>query len=323
MTYGAMDGKSPIRIGISACLMGENVRWNGGSSHDQFLTGTLGAYLEYVPVCPEVECGLGVPRETLRLVGDPDNPRLVTTKSAVDITEKMQTWAEKRVRELEAEGLCGFIFKKNSPSSGLHKVKVYNKKGGFLKTGRGLFAGAFVDHFPLIPVEEEGRLHDLKLRENFIESIFTLKRWRDALQSRKSLGALVDFHTRHKLLILSHSPVHYRTMGKLVANGRQMDTAALFSQYEELLLGALQLKATTKKHINVLQHMMGYFKKQLDKDEKQELLEVIAAYREGHCPLLVPITLINHYIRKYGQSYLGQQVYLKPHPVELKLRAFP
>lgn len=323
MTFGADDVQGPIRIGISACLMGENVRWNGGSSHDRFLTDTLGAYLEYVPVCPEVECGLGVPRETLRLVGEPDSPRLVTTRTAIDITEKMQEWAKKRVRELEAEGLCGFIFKKNSPSSGLHKVKVYNEKGGFLKTGRGLFAGAFVNHFPLIPVEEEGRLHDLKLRENFIESIFTLKRWRDVLQHRKSRGALVDFHTRHKLLILSHSPVHYRSMGKLVANGKQMENAALFSQYEELLLASLQLKTTTRKHINVLQHMMGYFKKQLDTDEKQELLEVIDDYRKGYCPLLVPITLINHYIRKYGQSYLSRQVYLKPHPVELKLRAFP
>ena len=323
MSVKTGDLNGPIRIGISACLVGENVRWNGGNSHDRYLTDTLGVYLEYVPVCPEVECGLGVPRETLRLVGDPGSPRLVTTKTAKDITEKMQAWAGKRVRELEAEDLCGFIFKKNSPSSGLHKVKVYNKKGGFLKTGTGIFAHAFVNHFPLIPVEEEGRLHDPKLRENFIESIFTLQRWRETLRHQKSPGALVDFHTRHKLLILSHSPAHYRTMGKLVANGKQMQIDELFLQYEKLLLASLQLKTTTKKHINVLQHMMGYFKKQLDGDEKKELLEVIDDYREGHCPILVPMTLINHYIRKYGQSYLSRQVYLKPHPVELKLRAFP
>jgi len=312
----------PIRIGISACLIGENVRWNGGHCRDRFLTDILGEYLEYVPVCPEVECGLGVPRETLRLTGDPDDPRLVTSKTQKDVTEKMQRWAEIRVRELEKENLCGFIFKKDSPSSGLHKVKVYNEKGSFLKAGSGLFARAFVNHFPLIPVEEEGRLNDLQLRENFIECIFTLKRWRDALNQRKSMGFLVTFHTQHKLLILSHSQVHYRVMGKLVADGKKMDLQELYKRYEENLVAALRLKTTAKKHMNVLQHMMGYFKNQLTGDEKKELLEIMDDYRTGNSPLIVPVTMINHYIRKYGQPYLSQQIYLKPHPVELKLRAF-
>ncbi|RJP78741.1 MAG: DUF1722 domain-containing protein [Desulfobacteraceae bacterium] len=320
MTNKIYAESGPIRIGISACLAGESVRWNGGHCRDRFLTDTLGAYLEYVPVCPEVECGLGIPRETLRLTGDPDHPRLVTSKTQKDLTEQMQHWAKSRVRELAGENLCGFIFKKDSPSSGLFKVKVYNDKGGFLKNGVGLFARAFVEHFPLIPAEEEGRLNDSGLRENFIESIFTLKRWRDTLKQDKRMGTLVDFHTHHKLLILSHSPVHYRAMGKLVAEGKKTEPDALYQRYEELLLEALRLKTTTKKQVNVLQHMMGYFKKQLTGDEKKELLEIIDEYRIGNAPLLVPITLINHYIRKYEQPYLSRQVYLKPHPVELKLR---
>jgi uncharacterized protein YbgA (DUF1722 family)/uncharacterized protein YbbK (DUF523 family) len=322
-----MTGKSeseiiPIRIGISACLIGENVRWNGGHCRDRFITDILGEYLEFVPVCPEVECGLGVPRETLRLTGDPDHPRLVTSKARSDVTEKMQRWAEIRIRELEKENLCGFIFKKDSPSSGLHKVKVYNEKGGFLKIGTGLFARAFVDHFPLIPVEEEGRLNDPMLRENYIESLFALKRWRNSLDQKKSIGAIVAFHTQHKLLLLSHSPAHYRAMGKLVADGKKMDIQELYERYEECLIASLKLKTTPNKNVNVLQHMMGYFKKQLTGDEKNELLEIINEYRIGNSPLIVPITLINHYIRKYEQPYLSQQVYLKPHPVELKLRAF-
>lgn len=322
MTYHHANDTGPIRIGVSSCLLGENVRYNGGHSRDAFLTNILGEYVTYVPVCPEVECGLGVPRETLRLVGDPADPRLVTTKTNVDITAKMKNWTQKRVKELEKEELCGFIFKKNSPSSGLMRVKVYNDKGGFSKNGTGMFARAFTGHFPLIPVEEEGRLHDPGLRENFIESIFTLQRWRNALQQPENMGNLVRFHTRHKLLILSHSEKHYRIMGRLVAEGKKMNARELYAKYEENLLASLRLKTTVKKNGNVLQHMMGYFKKQLTGDEKAELLEIFQAYRMGHAPLLVPITLINHYVRKYDQPYLREQVYLNPHPVELKLRTF-
>jgi len=309
-----------IRLGISACLLGQNVRYDGGHKLDRYLTDTLGQYVEYVPVCPEVECGLGIPREAMRLVGDPEFPRLVTVRTGVDLTDRMQTWARKRVGELEKEGLCGFIFKSDSPSSGMERVKVYNDKGMPEKTGRGLFAGAFMGHFPLIPVEEEGRLHDPKLRESFIESIFTLKRWREVVQSKKNLGNLVAFHTQHKLLTLSHSEKNYRAMGKLVAEGKKLPVNELYAQYETLLMEALKLRTTIKKNENVLQHMMGYFKEQLSKDEKQELLEIFDAYRKGYIPLIVPITLINHYVRKYHQDYLKEQVYLNPHPIALQLR---
>ncbi len=312
--------KEPVKIGVSTCLLGENVRYDGGHQLDRFVRDTLGRFVEYVPVCPEVECGLSIPREAMRLVGDAEDPKLLTQKTKIDHTERMKSWAKKRLCELEKEDLCGFIFKKNSPSSGLFRVKVYNETGQPAKSGTGIWARAFTEHFPLVPVEEDGRLNDPALRENFIEQIFAMKRWRDTLAKPKKVGAVVDFHTKHKLLLLSHSPVHYRSMGKLVAGAKKLSIDALYRQYETLLVEALRLKPTKKKHTNVLQHMMGYFKKDLTADEKQEILEILDDYKNELVPLIVPVTLFNHYVRKYGQPYLAQQVYLKPHPTELKLR---
>lgn len=309
-----------ICLGVSTCILGENVRYDGGHKRDRFIIETLGQFVEFVPVCPEVECGLGIPRESMHLEGDPESPRLVTTRTKIDHTERMVTWARTRVKELESEDLCGFIFKSRSPSSGMERVKIYNEKGMATKNGVGMFAKIFMDHFPLLPVEEDGRLHDVRLRENFIERIFALKRWRELLGSKRSRGRLVSFHTQHKLLILSHSPKHSRILGKLVAEAKNISQDQLYSQYQTLFMEALKLKSTIKKNINVLQHMMGYFKRDLSADEKQELLEVIDEYRGEYTPLIVPITLIKHYVRKYDQSYLKEQVYLNPHPVELKLR---
>jgi uncharacterized protein YbgA (DUF1722 family)/uncharacterized protein YbbK (DUF523 family) len=309
-----------IKIGISSCLLGNHVRFDGGHKLDRFLADTLGQYVEYVPVCPEVEVGFPVPREALRLVGNYESPRLMTIHTKEDHTERMVAWARKRVKELDAEGLCGFIFKSNSPSSGMERVKVYNEKGMPEKKGTGLFARVFMDHFPLVPVEDEGRLHDPKLRENFIEMIFTLKRWRETIGQGRRLGNLVAFHTSHKLLVLAHSPEHYRKMGKLVAGGKSVQAGTLFSQYEALLVEALRRMTTMRKNTNVLEHILGYFKKQLTSDEKQEMLEIIQHYRRGHVPLVVPITLSNHYVRRYGEPYLSRQVYLNPHPTELQLR---
>jgi len=309
-----------IKLGISTCLLGENVRYDGGHKLDRFLTDTLGQYVEYVPVCPEVECGLPIPRESMHLEGDPESPRLITSKIKQDMTERMVRWAKRRVVEIEEQDLCGFIFKSDSPSSGMERVRVYNEQGMPIKKGIGMFARIFMEHFPLLPVEDEGRLHDPELRENFIERIFTLRRWREVLTRKETLGNVVDFHTKHKLLILSHSPKHYQTMGKLVAKAKELPIRELYQQYQTILMEALQLKATPKKNTNVLHHMMGYFKEQLSADEKQELLEVIDHYRQEYIPLIVPITLIQHYVRKYNQPYLKQQVYLNPHPLELQLR---
>jgi uncharacterized protein YbgA (DUF1722 family)/uncharacterized protein YbbK (DUF523 family) len=309
-----------LRMGISSCLLGNQVRYDGGHKLDRFIRDTLGLYVEFVPVCPEVECGLPTPREAMRLVGDPEAPRLLTRKTQIDHTDRMLTWAQRRVVELERENLCGFIFKKDSPSSGMLRVKVYNPQGMPAKSGSGLFAKTFMDHFARIPVEEEGRLHDPALRENFIERIFALRRWRILLAENKNLGGLVAFHTREKLLLLAHSPAHYRQMGKWVADGKRIAPRQLFDQYEQLYMAALQLKSSVAKNINVLQHILGYFKKQLSGGEKQELLSILDSYRKGHLPLIVPITLLNHYIRKYEQSYLSAQTYLNPHPIALGLR---
>ena len=284
------------------------------------MTQTLGRYVDFVPVCPEVEIGLGIPREAMRLVGELNHPRLLTIRSRIDHTERMMEWAKERVKELEKENLCGFIFKSDSPSSGLERVKVYDPNGIPVKKGVGLFARVFIDHFPLLPVEDEGRLHDPLLRENFIEGIFVWKRWREMVEQNRSKGGLVDFHSRHKLLIMAHSPKQYQVLGQWVAQGKGVFLDDLLLQYQEMLSSALRQKPTNKKNANVLHHILGYFKKDLTPDEKQEALEVIENYARGLLPLIVPVTLMNHYVRKYHQPYLRDQYYLNPHPLELQLR---
>lgn len=309
-----------IRLGISSCLLGNSVRYDGGHQLDRFLRDTLGQYVEYVPVCPETECGLGIPRETMRLEGAPGAVRLVTSRTKIDHTERMREWAGTRVRQLESEGMCGFIFKTGSPSSGMERVKLYDANGVPRKIGVGFFAAAFMEHFPLLPVEEDGRLHDPVLRENFVERIFVFWRWGDLVREGKKIGPLIAFHTQHKLLVLAHSPKHYSEMGKLVARAKELDIHELYDAYQRLLMDALKLRATFKKNTNVLQHLMGYFKKDLSSGEKGELNEVIQQYHDGYVPLIVPITLIRHYVRKYDQPYLKDQIYLNPHPMELQLR---
>jgi len=309
-----------IKLGISSCLLGESVRYDGSHKLDRFLRDTLGQYVEYIPVCPEVECGLPTPREALKLVGDPMNPRLVTNRSHIDYTDRMQSWSRKRLRELEKEDLCGFIFKSKSPSSGMEHIKVYGDAGIPSKKGVGIWARMFMEHFPLLPVEDECRLHDHQLRENFIERIFVYKRWREMINRGKTMRNLVDFHTRHKLLIMSHSPLINRELGKIAAEGKRQNPENIFSTYFELLVKAMGLKTTNKKNVNVLQHIMGYFKKNISHDEKQELIEITEAYRNEYVPLIVPVILLNHYVHKYNHHYLNQQYYLNPHPMELKLR---
>ncbi len=309
-----------IRLGISSCLLGENVRYNGGHQLDKFLRDTLGKYVEYVPVCPEVECGLGIPREAMRLVGDPEDPRLLTRNTLVDHTHRMKKWAAKRLSELEGEDLRGFIFKSRSPSSGMTGVKVYDETGTRIKKGTGIFARAFMDRFPILPVEDDGRLHDPGLRENFIERIFTYDRWRNMESSGRTRGKLVEFHARHKYLILSHSRKALKELGALAARAGKTPAAELYGSYVTTLMEGMKLQATAKKNADVLMHIMGYFKKDLSSDEKQELLEIFDNFRKGLIPLVVPVTLLNHYVRKYEPEYLMGQYYLDPHPNELMLR---
>ncbi len=309
-----------IRVGVSSCLLGNPVRYDGGHKHDRYITDILGNYFDFVPVCPEIECGLPVPREAMRLLGDSEAPRLVTSRNGIDLTDTMLGYCHKRVRELEKDDLCAFIFKKDSPSSGLHKVKVYGDSGQAQKKGRGLFAAALTNHFPLLPVEEEGRLHDAGLRENFIEKVFCYHRWKNFLRQKPNYKTLIDFHAGHKLQLMSHSPKHLSKMGKMVAAGKALPEEILLTEYQSDLMEALSLKATVKKNVNVLYHIAGYFKKLISSDEKKELISLIDKYANHTAPLIVPLTLANHFIKKYDISYLQNQTYLEPHPSELMLR---
>ena len=312
--------EAKIRLGVSACMLGQEVRHNGGHKRNRWVTDVLGPFVEFVPVCPEVECGYPTPRPAFRLVGKPEDPRFVISRTGEDHTQRMQAWCARRVAELEKEDLCGFIFQSGSPSSGMERVKVYNEHGMARKNGVGLFARAVMERFPLLPVEEDGRLNDDLLRENFIEQIFTARRWKDCVAKGRRLKDLVQFHAEHKLLVMSHSPTHVTELGRLTAHGKSMRPVELFDRYFATLLAALRVKPTVKRHVNTLSHVQGYFKRQLAPDEKRELCEIIEAYGNGFVPLIVPVTLLNHYVRKYDEPYLRQQVYLHPHPVELKLR---
>jgi uncharacterized protein YbgA (DUF1722 family)/uncharacterized protein YbbK (DUF523 family) len=309
-----------IRVGISTCLLGEPVRYDGGHKRDPYLVDTLGRYVEWVPVCPEVELGLGTPRETLRLVRIGEEVRMVMPKTGQDHTEGMRAFARKRVRELEKEDLCGYILKKDSPSCGMERVRVFDAHGVPAKSGRGLFAEALLRHFPNLPVEEEGRLSDARLRENFIERVFAYRRLRTLFARRWKVGDLVAFHTTHKLLLMAHSPKAYASLGRLVAEAKKTPRAALRERYEAEFMQALAVIATPKRHANVLQHIVGFFRNELDADSRRELLSLIEDYRRSMVPLIVPITLIRHYVRRFDVAYLRGQIYLQPHPKELMLR---
>ncbi|MCX6552780.1 MAG: DUF523 and DUF1722 domain-containing protein [Acidobacteria bacterium] len=310
----------PIRVGISSCLLGQHVRFDGGHKRDPFLVETFGVFVEWVPVCPEVELGLGTPREALRLVRKGDAIRMVNTRSGRDITPEMRAWARARADELAKERLAGYVLKKDSPSCGMERVKIYAEAGMAEKNGRGLFAEALMDRFPQLPVEEEGRLTDPRLRDNFVERVFAYVRLRALVESRWTVGDLVRFHTVHKMALLAHSPEIYNGMGRLVAGAKGMARPDVASEYRARFMDALAKMATTRKHTNVLLHMAGHFKTLLDDDEKQELLGAIEDYRLGLVPLIVPLTLVKHHVRRHKVEYLAGQVYLDPHPKELMLR---
>jgi len=308
-----------IKIAVSSCLLGNAVRYDGQHQLDHFIKDTLSQWCDFVPVCPEVECGLPIPRETMRLVGDIDNPRLLTSRTGIDHTEKMQTWIKQKLEILKEEEILAFIFKTKSPSSGMRKVKIYNEKGQTVSyAGVGMFAKAFMEKFPDVPVEDEGRLCDPGLREKFIETIFVLQRWREAVQAGR-VKNLVQFHSQHKYTLMAHSNEKLKILGKMIADSGNMDFDLLVSEYRTILLQALNLKKTRKKNYNVLLHMLGYFKNQLSSEEKAELLKEAENYYNEISPLIVPLTLIKHYTMKYNESYLKDQYYLNPHPIELKL----
>ena len=308
------------KVGISACLLGQMVRYDGGHKRDFFLTEIFGRFVDWVPVCPEVEIGMGIPRESVHLVGTSGRARMIAEKSGKDWTSAMRRFAGTRTSELTALNLSGYIFKKNSPSCGTEKVRVYSSSGMPARNGRGLFAAAVMSKFALMPVEEEGRLNDPALRENYIERVFAYARWQQTSAGAKSLGHLVQFHTTHKFLLLTHSERHYRQLGRLVANGKKQSLGSIYNEYGAVFMQALAIPASVKKHANVLEHMTGYFSQRLSPSERAELVELIRDYREQLVPLIAPITLIRHYVKKYAVDYLDQQIYLCPSPKELMLR---
>jgi uncharacterized protein YbgA (DUF1722 family)/uncharacterized protein YbbK (DUF523 family) len=315
----AFGGESRVRLLVSACLLGEQVRYDGQHKYDAYLVESLGRFVDFERVCPESDSGMSTPRPSMHLVGDPRAPRLIS-RTGTDLTEQMRTFVERKLRELEGIELCGYVCKKDSPSSGMARVKVYDQLGKAERIGSGIFTAAFMERFPHVPVEEEGRLHDPHLREAFVERVFCRRRWLDLIAGGRRLGRLVEFHADHKYLLLAHGRAAYTELGRLVAAGKSLGTEALFESYERGFFAALARPATVKKVTDVLQHMVGFFKKALSSDEKAELLETIEGYRSGVVPLIVPLTLIKHFVRKHQVDYLARQVYLRPYPAELMLR---
>ena len=314
------DPEPDIQVGISSCLLGEEVRYNGGHSHDSFITSMLSPYFSWIPICPEMDIGMGTPRENIRLVRREDEIHLIGPKSGTDYTDKMQSYAKERVQELAQSPLHGYILKKDSPSCGMERVRIYDTNDVPQRKGRGVYALQLMEQFPLLPVEEEGRLRDAHLRENFIERVFAYYRVQQFTSDSPTPGDLVEFHTRHKLTLLAHHQEKYRQLGQLVAKSGDQNFTQVLKEYITLFMKTLQVQASLKNHTNVLHHAMGHFKDYIDSPDRQELADCISDYRSGLVPLVVPITLIKHHLRKYPVDWLKKQVYFYPYPPELKLR---
>jgi uncharacterized protein YbgA (DUF1722 family)/uncharacterized protein YbbK (DUF523 family) len=320
MSDFAANEEPPLRLGVSSCLLGKEVRFDGGHKRDRFLTDLLGSFIEWVPVCPEVEVGMGTPRPAMRLIEEGDRVRMVEIKSGRDHTAPMRKYSARRVRELKSLDLSGYILKKDSPSCGMTRVKIYSESAMPSRKGRGLYATALMEVYPNLPVEDEGRLNDPKLRENFIERVFAYQRIRKLFRGRWTAGQVVDFHTAHKLQLMAHSTDAYRKLGRLVATLKGKKRTVFRERYECGFMEALAPIATPGRNANMLQHAAGHLKKYLDSGTRTELADLIHDYRKGLVPLVVPITLIGHHARRHEIDYLNGQVFLEPHPRELMLR---
>jgi uncharacterized protein YbgA (DUF1722 family)/uncharacterized protein YbbK (DUF523 family) len=307
-----------LLLGISSCLVGEKVRYDGSHKSYRYALNTLSAYFDFVPVCPEVGIGLGVPRPTIRIVSTDEGLRARGVKDAkLDVTEPLSQYIEHAKPRLG--DIDGYILKAKSPSCGMERVKVYSEKGHPVEQGSGFYAAALMNAYPLLPIEEEGRLNDAKIRENFLVRVFVHQRWRQLLKE-PSPKVLVEFHRDHKYLLLSHSQAGYKRLGQIAASAGAGDLADILDQYGIELFSTLKRKASNKSHTNVLQHLLGYLKKDIGSEDKQEMLDIIDKYRLGQLPLIVPVTMLKHYFRKYPNEYILRQHYLQPHPFELMLR---
>lgn len=308
-----------VRLGISSCLLGQRVRYDGNHKRDDYITDTLARYFEFVPVCPEVGIGLGVPRPPIRLVGSVARPRAVgVDDSTLDVTDALAAYGRRQARMLD--DISGYIFKSKSPSCGLARVKVYGRGAAAPRLGAGVYAAAFRAAQALLPVEEEGRLNDAALRDNFLERVFAYRRWRQLQASGVSAARLIAFHTAHKLALMAHGPSRYAALGRVVAGADRRGARAVAARYIDGFMCVLSYPATRRMHANVLQHAAGYLKRDLDAGDRHELRDAIESYRTGALPLLVPVTLLRHHFRRYPNPWIEDQVYLYPHSAEFTLR---
>ncbi|QNH75740.1 DUF1722 domain-containing protein [Pseudomonas protegens] len=308
------------KIAISACLMGVEVRYNGGHKEFRLCSRVLSEHFDFVPLCPEVAIGMGTPREPIRLVGDPEQPRAVgTVDASLDVTLPLAEYGQRMAAEVG--DICGYIFMQNSPSCGLERVKVYQANGiPHRNGGRGIYAQAFCQKHPDLPVEEAGRLNDPVLRENFLTRVYVYRDWQALLKQGLTRRALTDFHSRCKYLLMAHHPVQYKTLGNLLGSMGKSDPNLIGPRYFSELMAALSKCATRGTHSNVLLHLSGYLKQAISSADKQEVQHVIGQYRHGIVPLVVPLTLLKHHFRQHPDPYIAQQLYLQPHPENLSLR---
>lgn len=306
-----------IKVGISACLLGDQVRFDGGHKKSDFCANELQRHVEFVKLCPEVGIGMPVPRPTIRLEQHDNGVRAVVPKTGEDVTEKLSNFADKAKSHLQQ--LSGYVLCAKSPSCGMERVKLYDPDTGYArKEAEGIFVKRLRELHPALPLEEDGRLNDAPLRENFVMRVFVYDAWQQLPQPLRKAD-LLNFHTELKLLLLAHNQAEYRRLGRLVADQQDVD-ATFAKQYIEAIMAALGKPATRANHTNVLQHIQGYFGQHLNKEQKAELSALIMDYHDGVQPLLAPMTLLRHYLREYPNEYLQGQRYLNPYPADLKLR---
>tara|TARA_B110000858_G_scaffold49124_1_gene56649 strand:+ start:21143 stop:22114 length:972 start_codon:yes stop_codon:yes gene_type:complete len=313
------EQQGKIAIGISSCLLGEKVRYDGGHKNDSYIAKTLGQYFDFQTFCPELDIGLGIPRKPIRLSRNDshitrcisvDNPESDFTDALAESANQKQQWHSK---------LCGYILKKDSPSCGMERVKIWGDAMP-IREGVGVYAGKMMENFPYLPAEEEGRLGDAVLRENFIQRVFIMHRWKRLINQGVKLNELLEFHARHKLIIMSHNQNSYRELGRLLAGAHKDNVSETAQEYLLKLMRTLKIPATRGNHVNVLQHIQGYLKKPLDAEDKAELTETVEKYRLGQLPLIVPITLLNHFFRKHPDEYIANSWYMNPYPEEMSLQ---
>ena len=306
-------------LGISSCLLGQQVRFDGGHKKDGWITGPLAEFFDFWPVCPEVGIGLGVPRPTIHLVGDPAQPRAVGSRDpSLDVTGRLELFARAQIPQLD--GISGYILKSKSPSCGMARVPVTSEKGMPAKVGVGIYARVVMERMPLLPVEEDGRLNDPVLRENFVTRVYVLHRWQQLRAGGLTAAKLIDFHSRQKYLVMAHSQAAYQRLGQMLSHLKQVDLEAVADMYAAELMAALARRVTRRRHVNVLHHVMGYLKDHIDAGDKAELIASIEAYRREEVALVVPMTLLRHHLRRHPDPYMEKQVYLAPHPEKLALR---